>query len=493
LNTFSNLGLPEPLLKAISALGFETPSAIQEQGIPILLNDDTDFIGLAQTGTGKTAAFGLPLLTHIDPDQGHTQALILAPTRELCQQIAGQMEAFAKFMPGLKTLAVYGGAAILPQLQALKKPVHVLIATPGRLIDLMDRKAAKLNKLRYVILDEADEMLNFGFKEDIDTILETSPDDLRTWLFSATLSPDIQSIVDHFMVDPKEIRLSRPNEANDQIEHQYCLVMPKNKPEALCRFLDTEPDMRGIVFCRTKIDTQQLSDQLGPRGYRVDALHGDLSQQQRDRVTNKFRRNELQLLIATDVAARGLDVQDLTHVFHLNIPDDFAYYTHRAGRTARAGKEGISLAMISPRDESRLNQLSKRLRVDFAKVEVPDAKDIMRGRIRHWTERLLTMDTGTRKNNRLLTDVLEDLSELSREELIHRVLLLEFDKLQSHSNQDLNATPEKYRESRHQGGGRSGGKNSRFRPRQDSRGGGGGSQRDRDGSKSHGFKKRFRK
>ena len=487
MNTFSHLGLSEPLLKAISELGFETPSAIQEQAIPLLLQEDTDFIGLAQTGTGKTAAFGLPLLTHINPSKKHTQALVLAPTRELCQQIAGQMEAFAKFIPGLTTLSVYGGANIVPQLQALKKPVHLLIATPGRLMDLMQRNAVKLDKLQYCVLDEADEMLNIGFKEDIDNILETAPEHLRTWLFSATLGPEIQEIVEHFMENPVEVRLSRPNEANDRIAHQYCLVMPKNKSEALCRFLDAEPDMRGIVFCRTKIETQQLADQLGPRGYRADALHGDLSQVQRDRVTNKFRNHELQVLIATDVAARGLDVQDLTHVFHLNIPDDFAFYTHRSGRTARAGKTGISLALISPREEFKLQQVSRKIQAEFTKVEVPDGKDIMRGRIRHWTDKLLALDTGKRKNGKLLTEVMESLAELSREELIHRMLLLEFDKFQTHSDRDLNAYAEKGRPEHPHGK-----RHQPMRGPKSFKGGGKFEGRPRS-NKSEGFKKRFRK
>ena len=483
MTSFQHLGLPDSLLAAIEDLGFETPSEIQLESIPLLLTEETDFIGLAQTGTGKTAAFGLPLLSYLEAQPAkHTQALILAPTRELCQQITDQMHAFAKNISGLNILSVYGGAAIQNQLRALKKPQQLIVATPGRLIDLMERKAVHLDRLSHVVLDEADEMLNFGFKEDIDRILQNSPPSRNTWLFSATLNPDLKRIVEEFMDDPQEVRLSRPNEVNRMIEHEYALVMPKNRTEALCRFLDSEPNMRGIVFCRTKMDTQKLADELGQRAYRSDALHGDLSQVQRDRVTNKFRRHELQVLIATDVAARGLDVQDLTHVFHLNIPDDFAYYTHRSGRTARAGKTGISMALLAPRDEFKMNQLSKKLQIEFKKRSIPDAKDILRGRIRNWTDQILDTDTGKKRNHKLLNEVLAQLEDVSREELVHRMLILEFQKLRAHSDKDLNAFAEKHHKPRFGGKPMAKGKKN-FRSNRSAGPGG----------KSKNFKKRFKK
>ena len=483
MTSFEHLGLPESLLSAIEVLGFEEPSEIQLESIPLLLTEATDFIGLAQTGTGKTAAFGLPLLAYLEAQPAkHTQALILAPTRELCQQITDQMRTFAKNISNLSILSVYGGAPIQNQIRALKNPQQLIVATPGRLIDLMERKAVRLDRLSHVVLDEADEMLNFGFKEDIDHILQNSPPSRKTWLFSATLNPDLKRIVEEFMNHPREVRLSRPNEVNRMIEHEYALVMPKNRTEALCRFLDAEPNMRGIVFCRTKVDTQKLADELGQRDYRSDALHGDLSQVQRDRVTNKFRRHELQVLIATDVAARGLDVQDLTHVFHLNIPDDFAYYTHRSGRTARAGKTGLSMALIAPRDEFKLKQLSQKLRIEFKNRSIPDAKDILRGRIRNWTDQILSIDTGKKRNHKLLNEVLEQLEEVSREELVHRMLILEFQKLRVHSDKDLNAFPEKRQASRYSGKPTAKGKKN-FRSKRSAG----------PGDKSKNFKKRFKK
>jgi ATP-dependent RNA helicase DeaD len=319
LESFDHLGLSAPILKAIGQLGFETPTEIQNQAIPVLLEGNRDFIGLAQTGTGKTAAFGLPLLDLLDPNESHIQALILAPTRELGQQIAQQMALFAGQIKGLKTVAVYGGASISDQMRQLRSPCHVVIATPGRLIDLAKRKALKLDQIKYLVLDEADEMLNMGFKEELDTILEFTPDTKQTWLFSATMPSEIRRMVKQYMEDPFEVRIDPGTSVNVNIEHQYALVRHTDKLEAMCRFLDLDPDLYGVVFCRTKRDTQNLAEDLLKEGYRADALHGDLSQHQRDRVMQRFKRRELQVLIATDVAARGIDVNDLTHVFHASI------------------------------------------------------------------------------------------------------------------------------------------------------------------------------
>ncbi|NNC94972.1 MAG: DEAD/DEAH box helicase, partial [Chitinophagales bacterium] len=324
-------------------MGFENPTEIQEAAIPFLVDGDDDLIGLAQTGTGKTAAFGLPLLNRIDYNNKDTQALILAPTRELGQQIAEQLQQFSKHLRKVKILPVYGGASISHQIKAIKKGQHIIVATPGRLVDLIKRKVVNLNTVRFLILDEADEMLNMGFKEELDQILFETPAEKLTWLFAATMPKEIKKIVHKYMDDPVEVRVNQKNVVNKNIEHQFAVVKHSNKTEALTRFLDMDPDMRGVVFCRTKRDTQDLAEDLMSRGYKADAIHGDLNQPQRDRVMKRFKSHDLHVLVATDVAARGIDVNDLTHVFHFTLPDDHAYYTHRSGRTARAGKTGISI------------------------------------------------------------------------------------------------------------------------------------------------------
>lgn len=343
LDSFDTLGLSAPILKAIGQLGFDTPTDIQSQAIPQLLQGDSDFIGLAQTGTGKTAAFGLPLLDHLDATDDSVQALILAPTRELGQQIAEQIDLFAKHLKGIKSVAVYGGANITTQISQLKRPRHVVIATPGRLIDLVKRKALKLDQIKYLVLDEADEMLNMGFKDELDTILEFTPDSKKTWLFSATMPREIRRMVKQYMESPFEVSVDPKTTVNANIEHKYAIVKQSDKTEAMGRFLELEPDLYGVVFCRTRRDTQALAEDLLKMGFRADALHGEMSQPQRDRVMNRFKNRDLQVLVATDVAARGIDVNDLTHVFHHSLPSEQAYYTHRSGRTARAGKKGISL------------------------------------------------------------------------------------------------------------------------------------------------------
>lgn len=436
--TFNHLGLSKQVLKALSELGFEKPSEIQEQSIPILLEAKHDFIGLAQTGTGKTAAFGLPLLEHMDANLPHTQALILAPTRELGQQIAQQLELYGKYKDKLNMLAVYGGAAITNQMQALRKPQHIIIATPGRLIDLIGRKAIKLDQLEYLVLDEADEMLNMGFKEELDKILEYTPQDKLTWLFSATMPPEIRNIVKKYMLDPAEVKVNTKNEVNVNIEHVFTQVNYSHKAEALKRFLDVNPDMRGVVFCRTKRDTQNLAEELLKKDYKADALHGDLSQPQRDRVMKRFKSHELQVLIATDVAARGIDVNDLTHVFHYSLPDDASYYTHRSGRTARAGKKGISVVFVSSRERGRIGRLEKQLGISFAKVHVPSVQDIAEVRVRNWTAEVLQQKTKGRIEQALVDEVSIMFGGLSKEELIAKLLVMELDKLKFDSGHDLN-------------------------------------------------------
>jgi ATP-dependent RNA helicase DeaD len=443
LELFKHLGLSDQVLKAISELGFETPSEIQERAIPHLLKEDRDFIGLAQTGTGKTAAFGLPLLERIDTTLPYTQALILAPTRELGQQIAKQLVFFAKFMPKVNILPVYGGASISTQIRALKKPQHIIIATPGRLIDLSKRKAVKLGDIKYLILDEADEMLNMGFQEEIDEILNYTPEEKLTWLFSATMPKEMVRIVNQYMDNPLEVKLNRKNVVNANIDHQFVLVKHSDKTAALTRFLDSDKSIRGVVFCRTRRDTQELADELLQRNYKADALHGDLSQRLRDRVMNRFRTNDIQILVATDVAARGIDVNDLTHVFHFALPDDLAYYTHRSGRTARAGKKGISLIFTSKRERSRIDYLSKRLGISFTKTLVPTSADIFQQRITNWALDILEKKAKNKVSQEILEQVNLLFSNLSKEELTAKLLTAELERLNLDSHSDLNEQPGK--------------------------------------------------
>lgn len=439
MNTFSELGLSQDILKALPELGIETPSEIQQKAIPLLVNQKLDFIGLAQTGTGKTAAFGLPLLESMDLDLDHTQALVLAPTRELGQQIAGQLEAFAKYKRGLDTLAVYGGAPIMGQIKALKRTRQVIIATPGRLMDLMKRKAIDLSKITHLVLDEADEMLNMGFKEDIDEILKFTPKEKSTWLFSATMSRDIRRIVENYMTDPQEVQVGRKDEVNKNIKHEYVFLKVSDKQEALRRFIDLEPEMRGIIFCRTKMDTQELSADLRKLGYAIDAIHGDLTQNARDKVMGLFKTHAINLLAATDVAARGIDVKDITHVIHYSLPDDSEYYTHRSGRTARAGQRGISLSLVSRRDLSKIKSLERGLKIEFEKIQVPLQSDIKSIRIAQWAANLSAADIADNIPADLLERVEGELASLTREELILKLLSMEMAKLGHQAgDRDLN-------------------------------------------------------
>jgi ATP-dependent RNA helicase DeaD len=445
LNTFKQFGLSDQVLRVLSELGFEKPTDIQVQSLPVLMEGNHDFIGLAQTGTGKTAAFGLPLLERIDTQSPHTQALVLAPTRELGQQIAEQLNTFSKYLDKVNVLPVYGGAPIVNQIRALKKTQHVIIATPGRLIDLIKRKSIRLNRLRFLVLDEADEMLNMGFKEDIDKILTYTPEEKLTWLFSATMPPPIKRIVDKYMDHPVEVRIDAKNKVNTNIEHQFAILKQSNKTDALMRFLDLQPNLRGVVFCRTKRDTQQLAEQLLHKKYKADALHGDLSQSQRDRVMKRFKMHDLQVLIATDVAARGIDVIDLTHVFHFALPDDNAYYTHRSGRTARAGKKGISISFINGREVHKIRRLEKLLGISFSHVRIPNMHDIAEIRVENWCLEVLEQRPKGKLDRKLLEKVHMLFSNLSKEELAAKMLAQELESLDFHSSKDLNEMPEKIR------------------------------------------------
>ena len=440
MESFDTLGLSAPLLKAITEMGFQTPTDIQAQAIPLLLEGGRDFIGLAQTGTGKTAAFGLPLLDHLDAEWDHVQALVLAPTRELGQQIAEQLEKFAKHKKGLRTVAVYGGANIATQIAQLKKPRHVVIATPGRLIDLVKRKAVKLDRIQHLVLDEADEMLNMGFKDELDEILSFTPEDKCTWLFSATMPREIRRMVGQYMTAPLEVKVNQSSTVNQNIEHQFALVRHSDKSEAIARFLDLDPALYGVVFCRTRRDTQALAEELLKRGYRADALHGEMSQAQRDRVMLRFKQKHLQVLVATDVAARGIDVDDLTHVFHHSLPGEAAQYAHRSGRTARAGKQGISLALMSIKERSHLNRLANTLDIDFTQTMVPNPDEIVNARMSTWGQGLLSLPAG----KGVPEDIWAQMSLLfeghSKEDLLRQILLSELRKLDTGGKSDLNQT-----------------------------------------------------
>lgn len=439
---FSELGLSPEINKVFPELGYESPTPIQAESIPKLLANNTDFIGLAQTGTGKTAAFGLPLLTLIDASQSKTQALIVAPTRELANQIAEQIEKFAKYIHGFHSVVVYGGGAnIVGQIRDLKKKPQVIIATPGRLLDLVGRKAINLSTVDYVVLDEADEMLNMGFKEDIDKILEYTPDTKLTWLFSATMPKEIRRIVKEYMTYPVEVKVSTGTEVNKNIEHQYAQVKSSDKMDALKRFLDRDPDMRGVIFCRTKIDTQKVAERLAKDDYRVEPLHGDMTQTMRERVMRRFKDHELQVLVATDVAARGIDVDNLTHVIHYALPDSREYYTHRSGRTARAGKKGISLAIVNSREVGKLKEYTDRLKIDFERVSVPSVKDVQMNRMRSWFQSIRDTDSSIHLTEEMLDAAYEVWEGLDIDTLIEKLVSHELNKLNySEDHSDLNDT-----------------------------------------------------
>ena len=438
LDSFDTLGLSAPILKAIGQLGYDTPTEIQSQAIPHLLQGDQDFIGLAQTGTGKTAAFGLPLLDHLDASDDSVQALILAPTRELGQQIAEQIELFAKNLKGIRSIAVYGGANISTQITQLKRPRHVVIATPGRLIDLVKRKALKLDQIKYLVLDEADEMLNMGFKDELDTILEFTPDSKKTWLFSATMPREIRRLVKQYMDSPFEVSVDPKTTVNANIEHKYAIVKQSDKTEAMARFLELEPELYGVVFCRTRRETQALAEDLLKMGFRADALHGEMTQQQRDRVMKRFKDRNLQVLVATDVAARGIDVNDLTHVFHHSLPTEKAYYTHRSGRTARAGKKGISLAFISNREKGYISRMSREMDISFEPVEVPGSEEIVQARLMKWAQVVLDQKAFDKVPFDLIVQMNLLFEETSKDELIARLVAGELERLNVDSGRDIN-------------------------------------------------------
>ncbi len=434
--TFDELGVSAPICRAITELGYQQPMPVQEAVIPYLLGEPIDLIALAQTGTGKTAAFGLPLLQNVAksleevPATGTPRALVLCPTRELCLQIADDLTAYSKYLPSVRILPVYGGSSIEAQIRTLRRGVEVIVATPGRLIDLMERGAASLESISTVVLDEADEMLTMGFAESLQTILSQVPEERHLLLFSATMPKEISSIASSYMHKPKEIIVGTKNEGNKNIRHFYYVVSAKHKYLALKRIADYYPDIYGIIFCRTRKETQEIADQLIRDGYNADALHGELSQAQRDYVMQKFRIRNLQLLVATDVAARGLDVNDLTHVIHYGLPDDVENYTHRSGRTARAGKMGISIAICHSRERGRLKDIERISHATIERKHLPSGSEICQKQLFHLADRIERVElTEDATLDAVLPELTRKLDWIDREELVKRVMLLEFRRM----------------------------------------------------------------
>ena len=428
MKTFEELGVCEEIRRAIEELGFVQPMPVQEEVIPYLLGNQNDVIALAQTGTGKTAAFGIPVLQRIDTSRKETQALILSPTRELCLQIADDLRDFSKYMDGIHIEAVYGGASIEQQIRSLKKGVQIIVATPGRLIDLMKRGVAKLDDVYNVVLDEADEMLNMGFSESIDAILEGVPTERNTLLFSATMSREIERIAQGYLHDYKEIVVGSRNEGAEHVNHIYYMVNAKDKYLALKRLVDFYPRIFAIIFCRTKIETQEVADKLIRDGYNAESLHGDLSQQQRDLTMQKFRQHTVQLLVATDVAARGLDVDDLTHVINYGLPDDIENYTHRSGRTGRAGKKGTSLSIVHSREKHKIRNIEKEIGKAFEEGKIPSAEEICKKQLYKVMDQIVKADVDEEQIAPFMQDIDRYFEYVDKEDLIKKIVSMEFGK-----------------------------------------------------------------
>jgi ATP-dependent RNA helicase DeaD len=439
--TFAALGIKPEIIKGLEELGFSAPTPVQEQIIPVLLDRPVDIVGLAQTGTGKTAAFGIPLVQLSDPGSRQTQGLVLCPTRELCVQVARDLAAFARYLPGLKVLAVYGGAGIDTQIRGLRQGAQIIVATPGRLHDLIRRGAVDIASIRIVVLDEADEMLQMGFQEELTAILAQTPASKNTLLFSATMAQGVTSIAATYMKKPLEITVGQKNAGAENVHHVYYMVQAKDRYLALKRVIDVNPDLYAIVFCRTRIEVNEVADKLMKDGYKADSLHGELSQGQRDHVMEKFRSRNLQILVATDVAARGLDVNDLTHVLNYNLPDDLASYTHRSGRTGRAGKAGVSVAIIHLREKSRLREIETRLGKKFEAGRVPSGYEVCKRQLLNFVDTVRQVEIDHERIEPFLAAVAEKLASLDREELIKRFIAIEFNRFLDYYRDapDLNA------------------------------------------------------
>ncbi len=440
MSSFQDLGLQENLLRAVTELGFTAPTPIQEKTIPVLLNSDTDFVGLAQTGTGKTAAYGLPLLQKLQPGKSKAQVLVLAPTRELCVQITNDLQSFARFSTRINVVPVYGGANISKQIRDLRSDPHIIVATPGRLIDLIERRAADLSGIRIVVLDEADEMLNMGFREEIDTILETTPKEKRTWLFSATMPNEVRAIAKNYMTDAQELQVGKSNSGADNIDHVYYVVHSRDRYEALKRVVDATPDIFAIVFCRTKHETQEVAEKLIRDGYNADALHGDLSQPMRDKVMLRYRQRSLQLLVATDVAARGIDVNNVTHVVHFNLPDEIENYTHRSGRTARAGRSGVSIVLVNTKEVYLIKKVENVIGKKFRLGRIPGPAEVCKSQLMTLVKRIHDVEIDEKGIADYLPDIRAELDDLSKEDLITRFMSIEFNRFLDYYRdaQDIN-------------------------------------------------------
>lgn len=438
--SFEALGIEASLLSGIQSLGFVNPTPIQEKAIPILLSGTKDFVGLASTGTGKTAAFGLPLLQLVDENVRSPQALVVCPTRELCVQITKDISNFSLNKKSIRSVAVYGGASIGQQIRELKQGVQIVVATPGRLIDLIERNAIQLQNISYIVLDEADEMLNMGFREDIEFILGNTPNRNSIWLFSATMPNEVRQVSKRFMQQPAEITIGKVNAANVNIDHQFYVTSGVNRYHTLKRIIDFNPGMYGIVFTRTKADAQHITESLIREGYDIEALHGDLTQQQRDKVMARFREKSLQLLIATDVAARGIDVQGISHVINYELPDDPEVYTHRSGRTGRAGNSGVCISLVTQREVYRLRQIERLINNKFHKLDIPSGKDVCRKQFFHFIDKMFMADISHGEYETYVPLLKEKFAHMEKEEILQRVAALEFDRfLQYYENAaDLN-------------------------------------------------------
>ena len=427
MSTFQELGLNEDLLAAIADLGFETPSDVQQKAIPILLQEESDLVALAQTGTGKTAAFGFPMLQKIDIDSRTTQGLILSPTRELCLQIANELKLYGKHCKGLNVTAIYGGASITDQARQVKRGSQIIVATPGRMKDMISRKMVDISKIEYSVLDEADEMLNMGFYEDITDILSHTPEDKNTWLFSATMPKEVARIAKDFMHDPIEITVGNKNESTNQVSHEYYLVNARDRYQALKRLADANPDIFSVIFCRTKRDTQKVAEQLIEDGYSAGALHGDLSQNQRDLVMKSFRNKQIQMLVATDVAARGIDVDDITHVINYQLPDEIETYTHRSGRTGRAGKTGVSMVIVSKSEVRKIKSIERIIKKKFEKKDIPNGMEICEVQLMSLANKVHHTEVN-HEIDRYLESINELFADTDKDELIKKFFSVEFSR-----------------------------------------------------------------
>lgn len=466
MQTFNEIGLRPEILKSLNEMGFETPTPIQAETIPYILESTNDLVALAQTGTGKTAAFGLPVLEKLNPDQKEIQSIVLCPTRELCLQITSDIEKFSKHM-SVSVVPVYGGEPLYRQIGALKKGCHLVVGTPGRVNDLINRNKLDLSSVRFLVLDEADEMLKMGFKDEMDAILAQTPAMKQTLLFSATMPPDIKSLTGRYMNMPHKISVTSQNKTAENIEHHYMVTSPSTTYQALRRFADMHPDIYSIVFCRTRHETKEIADKLIADGYNADSLHGDLSQGQRDQVMGRFRKKHLQILVATDVAARGLDVTEITHVIHYHLPDDAENYVHRSGRTGRAGKSGISMSIITPGEQRKIKMLEKQIKKSFQREMVPAGKDVFQKRLSNYLDTIASFEVENFSMEKFEDIIAEKLGHLSKEELLMRFMAKEFTKVHDEYKNapDLNSMGSNgpmQKKGQRKTGGRKGNRLSRF-------------------------------